>query len=114
MIQIELDKTRNLKYGIAAVRDLEAALGGRPLGDVIHDLSRLGINALVVALLHGLKHEDSALSVNLIMKMLDRYLESGESLQPLYDAVSESLDKTGVFRTQTQVAEGKSQTSIPA
>lgn len=113
MIQIELDKTRTLKYGIGAVRDLEQALGGKPLGDLIRDLSRLGINALVIALLHGLKHEDSALNINLVIKMLDRHLEAGHSLQPLYDAVSEAIEKTGVFRTHEDATEGKSQ-PVPA
>ncbi len=114
MIQVSLDKARTLKYGIGAVRDLENALGGKPLGDVIRDLSRLGINALVISLYHGLKHEDAGLNLRLIEKMLEAHLDAGESLQPLYDAVSESIKDTGIFRTGEDAAEGKSRTPIPA
>lgn len=110
MVQIELDKPRNLHFGLASIRDLERAMGGKPLAGILHDLSAIGIDALVIALYHGLKHEDAALNQSLVLKMLDKHVTSGESLQPVFRAVSQALEDTGVFRTSEDVAEGKSQT----
>ena len=107
MVQIELDKSRNLHFGLASIRDLERAMGGKPLAGILHDLSAVGIDALVIALYHGLKHEDSGLNQNLVLKMLDKHIANGESLQPIFRAVSTALDKSGVFRTSEDVAEGK-------
>ena len=114
MIPVELDKTRHVKYGIAAVRDLESSLGGRPLASVLQDLSLIGINALVVALHHGLKHEDPTLNPNRVVKILEAHIEAGNSLQPIYVAVSKALEATGVFRTAEDAEAGKSQTPTPA
>jgi hypothetical protein len=107
VVQIELDRTRHVKFGLAAIRDLERAMGGKPLASIIQDLSSVGIDALIITLFHGLKHEDPTLNTNLILKMVDQHMVSGESLQPLYKAVIEALEGTGVFRTSEDVTEGK-------
>ena len=114
MVQIELDKPRQLKYGLGALRDLERAMNGKPLAQILMDLSSVGIDALCIALLHGLKHEDQSLNANLVLKLLDKHVESGESLQPLYRAVSQALEETGVFRTSEDVAEGKQKAAATA
>lgn len=110
MISVELDRPRSLRFGLAAVRDLESAMGGKPLASILQDLSLIGINALVTALYHGLKHEDPTLNPNRILKILERHVEEGNSLQPLYTGVSKALEATGVFRTSEDVEAGKSQT----
>ena len=111
MISIELDKPRQLHFGLSGVRDLERALNGKPLGSIIQDLSLMSIDALVTALHHGLRHEDSGLNPNLILKMLDTYMKAGNSLQPVFGAVSEALEETGVFRTSDDVELGKRKTA---
>lgn len=113
MVQIELDKPRNLKFGLGALRDLERATG-KPLAQILMDLSSVGIDALSTALLHGLKHEDPTLNPSLVMRLLERHVESGESLQPLYRGVSQALEETGVFRTSEDVAEGKQKAAATA
>jgi hypothetical protein len=114
VVPIELDKPRNVKYGLASVRDLEAAMGGKPLASVLHDLSLIGINVLVIALYHGLKHEDPTLNANRVLKILEAQLEEGHSLQPVYVAVSKALESTGVFRTTEEAEAGKQKTPTPA
>jgi hypothetical protein len=114
VIPVELDKTRHVKYGLASVRDLESALGGKPLASVLHDLSLIGINSLVIALYHGLKHEDPTLNPNRLVKILEAHIEDGNSLQPVYMAVSKALESTGVFRTTEDAEAGKSKTPTPA
>ena len=85
-------------------------MGGKPLASILHDLSLVGINALVIALYHGLKHEDVTLNTSRLMKILEAHVDGGNSLQPLYGAVSKALENTGVFRTTEDVESGKLQT----
>lgn len=99
MVQIDFDKPRNLRFDLAAVRDLEAALGGKPLASVINDLSMLGVNALVLSLWAGLKHEDRGLNPKLVERMLEAYISDKKSLRTLGRAVNDALDETGLFRT---------------
>lgn len=96
-VTIEFDKTRTLKFDMAAVRDLEAALDGRPLGSVVGDIQRLSVTAITAALWAGLKHEDKSLNVNLVGKMLDRYLQNKGRVHVLGKAISDGLVETGIF-----------------
>ena len=110
MVQIELDKPRHLKFDLAAIRDLEANLDGKPLGAVVHDLSRVGINVMVLCMWAGLKHEDAALNPKLVEKMLSRYISDGKSLRVLGKKLREALiDETGLFRDEDETAEGNAQ-----
>lgn len=114
MVEIELDRTRHVQYGLASIRELENSLDGKPLARIINDLRSMGIDALIVSLYHGLKKEDPTLNVNLLLKIIQKYMDDGNSLQPLYRAVSKALDDTGVFRTSEDVSEGKQETPTPA
>lgn len=106
-VPIDFDKPRELKFDLRAVRDLEAALDGKPLAAIIHDITRLGVNALVLALWAGLKHEDKTLNPNLVTKMLEQYLRDKKKLRVLAKAVDEALDETGLFRNEDEeLAEG--------
>lgn len=82
------------------MRDLELALGGHTMGRILQDLSSLGINALVQATFHGLKHEDKGLSPKLVERMLSDHLKAGGNLTELYDALPKALEQTGMFRTE--------------
>jgi hypothetical protein len=101
-------------YGLRAVRDLENAMGGKPLASLLQDLSLVGINALIIALQHGLKHEDPTLNTNRLTTIIEAHIDAGNSLQPLYAAISKALEDTGVFRTTEDVESGKSKTPTPA
>lgn len=103
-VQIEIDKLRTLKFDLAAVRDLEAQMDGKPLGAIIADITRLGVNAIVLALWAGLKHEDKSITVNLVTKITDTYLKAGRAendtrsrLRVLGEAINNALDETGLF-----------------
>lgn len=107
-VTIDFDKPRQLKYGLAEVRDLESALGGKPLADIVNDLARLGVNVLVLSLWAGLKHEDRTLNPRLVERMLSTYIAEKKSLRTLGRAVNDALDETGLFRNEDedQSAEG--------
>jgi hypothetical protein len=107
MIQIELDKTRHIHFDIASIRDLEAMLDGRPLSTIISDITRLGINAITVALYTGLKHEDRGLNINLVTKILDSHITrakgSGKNqLRVISRALSDAIEEVGLFEDDTE------------
>lgn len=106
-VTIDFDKPRELKFDLAAVRDLEAAMGGKPLASIINDLAQLGVTALVLSLWAGLKHEDRALNPKLVERMLSTYIANKRSLRKLGQAVNDALDETGLFRNEdTEDMEG--------
>jgi hypothetical protein len=107
-IQVELDKPRTLFYDIEALEDLESQLGDKAFGQILQDLASMGIRSLQAALLTGLRHEDPALTRNLVRKYLQAHLDAGKSLQPLAKAVNDALMETGVFRAASDV-EGNGQ-----
>lgn len=96
--EIVLDKPRRLRFDIPAVRDLESALG-QPLGLVWQQLGQMGINALIIALWAGLKHEDKALTQNLTAKLVERHIANGGRLKPIIAAVTEAFEASDVFRS---------------
>jgi hypothetical protein len=98
MTEIEFDKTRKLQYDLAAIRDLEAQMNGEPLGVIVGRLANLGVNALVLALWAGLKHEDRALSPKLVERRLEAYLKAGKPLRALADGINDALEESGLFK----------------
>jgi hypothetical protein len=99
MVPIAFDKPRHLKFTLSAIKDMEANLGGQPLGAVMSLLGQVGITAITVALWAGLKHEDKTLTPSLVTKMLSDYIEKGGRTKPLIDALSAALDETHIFKT---------------
>jgi hypothetical protein len=105
-------RDRVLTYDLAAIRDLEAALGGQPLGLIVGQLANLGINALVLALWAGLKHEDRTITPHLVTKRLETYLKAGRPLRKLADAINDGLEESGLFTLDTET-EGNGQPDRP-
>jgi hypothetical protein len=98
MITIEFDKPRQLQYDLAAIRDLEGAMQGEPLGVIVGRLANLGVNALVLALWAGLKHDDRAITPGLVTKRLEAYLKAGKPLRALADGINDALEESGLFK----------------
>lgn len=111
MVQIDFDKTRHLHFDLAAIRDLEAAMGGKPLASIVNDLASLGVTALVLALWAGLKHEDRTLNPRLVERMLSTYIKDKKSLRALGRALNDAIEETGLFRSEDEVTEGNEQTA---
>jgi hypothetical protein len=119
-VQIEFDKPRELKFDLRAIKDLEAAMGGIPLGEVVGQLSRVGVTAITAALWAGLKHEDKTLTPNLVTKMLQSYIDSTDkkkNLRILARALNQAIEDTGLFRSDAdddEDTEGNGQAAVPA
>lgn len=104
-VQITFDKPRTLKFDLRAIKDLEANMGGIPLGTVVQQLMSVGVTAITTALWAGLKHEDKALSPSLVTKYLETYIANGQSLRKLARALNEAIDETGLFRSDADELE---------
>jgi hypothetical protein len=100
VIQIDFDKPRQLHFDLAAIRDLEAAMGGKPLASIVNDLASIGVNAIVLALWAGLKHEDRTLNPKLVERMLSTYIKNKKSLRVLARALNDGIEETGLFRNE--------------
>jgi hypothetical protein len=104
-VPIQFDKPRELKFDLRATKDLEAAMGGQPLGAIVLQLQQVGVTAITTALYHGLKHEDKGLSVPLVTKMLEQYITNKGSLRKLGRALSDAIYETGLFKTEAEELE---------
>lgn len=102
MVQIDFDKPRLLHFDLAAVRDLEASLNGKPLAAIVLDITQLGVNALVLSLWAGLKHEDRTLNPKLVERILSGYINQKKSLRVLGRALNDALEETGMFRNEDE------------
>ncbi len=69
-VTIELDKARNLRYGINALVKVEELIG-KPLTQL--DLEHISIKDLRAILFAGLYHEDKALTPELTGELIDEY-----------------------------------------
>jgi hypothetical protein len=115
MVSIEFDKPRLLKYDLAAIRDLEVQMDGEPLGVIVNRLANLGVNALVLALWAGLKHEDRTITPHLVTVRLDTYLKAGKPLRALADGINDALEESGLFKTASdEAAEAEAGRPTPA
>lgn len=104
-VQIQFDKPRQLKFDLRAIKDLEANMGGQPLGVIVQQLSQVGVTAITMALWAGLKHEDKSLSPSLVTKMLETYIANKGSLRKLGRALNDAIDECGLFKTDAEEAE---------
>jgi hypothetical protein len=108
--EILLDKPRRLRFDLSAIRWLETQMGGKPLGQILNDLAQMGLNALILSLIAGLKHEDQGLTVNLMTKIVDQAIKDGVTLDTVFAAVRKALEESGLFKTQEDmVPEGNAQ-----
>jgi len=84
-ITYELDRPRNLRFGMKAIAMIEDSLGTK-ISKL--DLSDIGIKDLAVFLWAGLAHEDKELTVSKVMDLIDDY----SSIQDATDHLSHALE----------------------
>jgi hypothetical protein len=82
-VLIELDKARNLRYGINALCTIEELLG-KPITAL--DLNRISIKDLRTILFAGLVHEDKDLTPEIVGELIDDYSDFTTISSKLGDA----------------------------
>ena len=86
MTTIELDKARNLKYGIKAIALVERKL---EKNFTSIDFEKITIDEIVTILWSGLYHEDITLTTEKLLDIID---EKGISISYIVEKISESID----------------------
>lgn len=85
---INLDKPRNLRFGMRAIASVEDALGVK-ISKL--DLSDIGIKDLAVFLWAGLSHEDPNLTPTIVMDLIDEHMSIKEATEILGKAIEASF-----------------------
>lgn len=67
-VPVELDKARNLRYGMKAISQIEKKLK-KPMAKI--DLESLTMEDTAVVIWAGLEHEDKSLSPGKVMDLID-------------------------------------------
>lgn len=84
---IKLDKSRNLKYGMKALHLVEKTIGTKISGV---DFDNLSMNDLAVFVWAGLFHEDTTLTPESVMDLIDEY----SNIEVVLDAMTKALNES--------------------
>lgn len=87
---IQLDKMRNLRFGMKAFSKIEDALD-KPLAKI--DLNALTQRQLATFVWAGLEHEDKDLTPDIVMDLIDDYSDISTVAEVLGKAITESMGK---------------------
>ncbi|GAA0763874.1 hypothetical protein [Clostridium sartagoforme] len=85
---IELDKTRNFRYGMKAIDYIEKKLK-KPIGKI--NLEELTMEQTATIVCGGLVHEDSNLTPSRVMDLIDEKGNLQEVLEAMAKAFGESF-----------------------
>lgn len=110
-VEITLDRTRKMRFGLRDLRDLERRLGGIPFQQVLENLRRLHLETLVHTLAVGLRFDDPKLDVDKVEGLLQAYLRGSGQIKTVMDALVEAFMLSGVVGRPEAPDEGGS--SVP-
>lgn len=97
---IELDKSRNFKYGMRAISLVEKKFK-KPISQV--DMSSLTMEEMATIIWAGLAHEDNKLTVDRVMDLIDEH----SSVTKVFEVAGEALNKA--FNGEGAEEEGKNE-----
>ena len=89
---IELDKTRNLRYGMKAISLVEKKLK-KPISKI--NMNELTMDDSAILIWAGLAHEDKNLSPDKIMDLVDDYSSLPEVIEAVGTALQEAFGTAG-------------------
>jgi hypothetical protein len=87
-VSIQLDKMRNLRFGMKALSKIEDALG-KPLSKV--DMNNMTMHELATFIWAGLEHEDKTLDTNGVMELIDDHSDIQTVATILGKAIKEGI-----------------------
>lgn len=95
---IELDKTRNLRYGMVAMDRIEKKLKKNVTNINLEDLS---IYEMAVFLWGGLSHEDSKLTPERVMELVDEHSNMQAAMEVMAEAFSASFPQANPLEVES-------------
>lgn len=94
---ILLDKTRNLRYGMVAMDKIEKKFK-KPVAKI--DFDNLTMEDAATIIWAGLVHEDSNLTVQKVMQLVDAHSSIKKALEVMGEAIQESFREDEVEKTK--------------
>src|SRR3970040_1447356 len=96
-VEITLDKPRGIRFTFDELKPPRARLG-KPMGEVVADLTRLSATTLQHALYAGLRSEDKRLRFEDVERLVTEYVESGRgALNDVLYLLNEAFTESGYF-----------------
>lgn len=90
-ISFELDKTRNLRYGMQALIKIEERLG-KSFAKIDFE-SDMKYSDLAIIIWAGLEHEDKDLTIDKVTELIDEYSDIQTALTKMSEAMAEAFGK---------------------
>ena len=87
---IELDKTRNFRYGMRAISNIEKKFK-KPMGQI--DMNNMTMEDAATIIWAGLVHEDSNLTPTKVMDLIDDYSDIGTVMGAMNNAFESAFGK---------------------
>lgn len=88
---IELDKTRNFRYGMKAISIIEKKFK-KPVGQI--NMERLTMEEMAILLWAGLVHEDDKLTSDKVMDLVDDYSNLPTTFKAMQEAFKSAFGVT--------------------
>ena len=89
--EIDLDRPRKLKFGIAELRDLQRRLGERGILQIAERLRSLDLETVVLGYWVGLRRDDPRLTPDGVETILQAQVSSGRLLADLVGPLSDAI-----------------------
>jgi len=99
-VTIELDKARNLRYGMNALVKVEEMTGKSITSLDLESLSMKDLRTIVYA---GIYHEDKELTPEIVGELIDDYSTIGEVAEKLGEAFTIAFGESNEKNAQTQL-----------
>lgn len=91
-VTIELDKSRNFRYGMKAISQIEKKLK-KPISKI--DFETLTMEETATIIWAGLEHEDKNLTPNKVMDLIDKKGNFTEVMNAMQQAFENAFGTTG-------------------
>ena len=100
-VEIQIDgKARKLAFNYMTVADLEEAMNGQSAIGLLSNPDKLGLHAIRMFVMFGLRHEDRTMTKQKASALLQKYFDDGGDFLTLTDAITKALLLSGAFGKQ--------------
>jgi hypothetical protein len=96
-VEIQFDQPRRLVYNLQALRALDRVMGEVGIVRVLELLRAANFQTLERALWAGLIHDEPTLTVSLVAKRLEKYVNNGGGTTALFTRAYDAINESRVF-----------------
>lgn len=87
---VKLDKVRNFRYGMRALKTIED-LTGKSISQI--DMNNITMDTLAIMLYAGLVHEDKSLTIDKVIDLVDEYSDIQEIAETMGKAMELAFNR---------------------